>query len=348
MRRRSALQLVLIGLVAGGAAVAAALLIPWLPKPASKEAHRIDVVFWFVIGICIAIFAIVVAMIAYSVLHFRARPDDDTDGPPIHGHTGLEIAWTLVPTVLVTAIGVLSAVVLSQDDHTGKHPFRIHVTAVQFAWSFNYPEAGNAQSELLRLPLGRSVLLDLTAPGDNAVIHSFWVPEFGQKQDVVPGLHPTLHITPNRLGTFPIICAELCGLGHGLMRSQVIVMTKTAFDRWLASQKKGAAPATTTAAPPSQSSGLGASVFASNGCGSCHTLTAAHAIGKVGPDLDQLAAEAKRAGKPLDAFIRESIVDPNVYVEKGFPKGVMPPTFGKTLSKQQLDALVQYLAKNGG
>ena len=77
MRRRSALQLVLIGLVAGGAAVAVALLIPWLPKPASKEAHRIDVVFWFVIGICIAIFAIVVAMIAYSVLHFRARPDDD-------------------------------------------------------------------------------------------------------------------------------------------------------------------------------------------------------------------------------------------------------------------------------
>ena len=345
MRRRSALQLVLIGLVAGGAAVAVALFIPWLPKPASKEAHRIDVVFWFVIGICIAIFAIVVAMITYSVLHFRARPDDDTDGPPIHGHTGLEIAWTLVPTALVTAIGVLSAVVLSQDDHAGKHPFRIHVTAQQFAWSFTYPEANNAQSEVLRLPLGRSILLDLTAKD---VIHSFWVSEFSQKQDAVPGLHPTLHITPNRLGTFPIICAELCGLGHGLMRSQAIVMTKTAFDKWLASEKKGAAPSTTTAAPPTQSSALGASLFTSNGCGSCHTLTAAHATGKVGPDLDQLAVEAKRAGKPLDAFIRESIVDPNAYIEKGFPKGVMPPTFGKTLSKQQLDALVQYLAKSGG
>ena len=345
MRRRSALQLVLIGLVAGGAAVAVALFIPWLPKPASKEAHRIDVVFWFVIGICIAIFAIVVAMITYSVVHFRARPDDDTDGPPIHGHTGLEIAWTLVPTALVTAIGVLSAVVLSQDDHAGKHPFRIHVTAQQFAWSFNYPEANNAQSEVLRLPLGRSILLDFTAKD---VIHSFWVPEFSQKQDTVPGLHPTLHITPNRLGTFPIICAELCGLGHGLMRSQAIVMTKTAFDRWLASEKKGAPPSTTTAAPPSQSSAQAAALFTSNGCGSCHTLTAAHATGKVGPDLDQLAVEAKRAGKPLDAFIRESIVDPNAYIEKGFPKGVMPPTFGKTLSKQQLDALVQYLAKNGG
>ena len=341
MRRRSALQLVLIGLVAGGAAVAVALFIPWLPKPASKEAHRIDVVFWFVIGICIAIFAIVVAMIAYAVLHFRARPDDDTDGPPIHGHTGLEIAWTLVPTVLVTAIGVLSAVVLSQDDHTGKHPFRIHVTAVQFAWSFNYPEARNARSELLRLPLGRSVLLDLTAPGDNAVIHSFWVPEFGQKQDVVPGLHPTLHITPNRLGTFPIICAELCGLGHGLMRSQVVVMTKTAFDRWLASQRKGGA---TTAAPPAQSSAAGAALFTSNGCDSCHTLKAAHATGKIGPDLDQLTAEAKRAGKPLDAFIRESIVDPNAYVEKGFPKGVMPDF--SHLPKSTVDALVAFLAQS--
>jgi cytochrome c oxidase subunit 2 len=341
---------VLIGLVAGGAAVAVALFIPWLPKPASKEAHRIDVVFWFVIGICIAIFAIVVAMITYSVLHFRARPDDDSDGPPIHGHTGLEIAWTLVPTLLVTAIGVLSAVVLSQDDHAGKHPFRIHVTARQFAWSFNYPEAKNAQAEVLRLPLGRSILLDFNNPDPGGVIHSFWVPEFGQKQDTVPGLHPTLHITPNRLGTFPIICAELCGLGHGLMRSQAIVMTKTAFDKWLASEKKGGAPSTstTTAAPPSQSSAQGAALFTSNGCSSCHTLAAAHATGKVGPDLDQLAVEAKRAGRPLEAFIREAIVDPNAYIEKGFPKGVMPPTFGKTLSKQQLDALVQYLAKNGG
>jgi cytochrome c oxidase subunit 2 len=339
MRRGSVLQLVLIGLVAGGAAVAIALLIPWLPRPATTEAHRIDIVFWFVIGICIAIFAIVVAMISYSVLHFRARPDDDSDGPPIHGHTGLEIAWTVVPFLLVTAIGVLSAIVLSRDDHAGKHPFRIHVTAQQFAWSFTYPEAGNAQAVVLRLPLGRSILLDFTAKD---VIHSFWVPEFGQKQDTVPGLHPTLHITPNRLGTFPIICAELCGLGHSLMRSEAIVMTKTAFDSWLASQRKGAA-----AAPPIQPSGAaGAGVFASKGCVACHTLTAAHAKGTLGPDLDKLPTEAKRAKQPLAAFIRQSIVDPNAYIEPHYPKNVMPGNFGKILSKQQLDALVQYLIQS--
>ena len=250
-----------------------------------------------------------------------------------------------MPTLLVTAIGVLSAIVLSRDDHAGKHPFHIHVTAVQFAWSFNYPEAKNAQSEILRLPLGRSILLDLTAPGDNAVIHSFWVPEFSQKQDIVPGLHPTLHITPNRLGTFPIICAELCGLGHGLMRSEAIVMSPAAFDRWLASQRKGAT--STTAGPPAPpSAGAGAAVFKSNGCGACHTLKAASAKGTLGPDLDKLPAEAKRAKQPLEAFIRTSIVDPNAYIEPRFPKGVMPPTFGKTLSKQQIDALVQYLIQS--
>ncbi len=345
------LQLVLIGVVAGGAATAVALLVPWLPKPASVEAGRIDDVFWFVIGICIAIFAIVVAIILYSVIHFRARPDDDTDGPPIHGHTGLEIVWTLVPTVLVTAIGVLSAIVLARDDHTGAHPFRIHVTAQQFAWSYNYPEAGNKQTEILRLPLNRSILLDFTA---RDVIHSFWVPEFSQKQDTVPGLHPTLHITPDRLGTFPVICAELCGLGHSLMRSQVQVMTPAAFDKWLATLKSGGTSTTpaggggTSTTGASGANAAGATVFAGNGCGSCHTLTAAKATGKIGPDLDQLAAEAKRAGQPLQAFIRESIVDPNKYVEPGFPKGVMPPSFGTTLSKQQLDALVQYLAQNGG
>jgi mono/diheme cytochrome c family protein len=84
-------------------------------------------------------------------------------------------------------------------------------------------------------------------------------------------------------------------------------------------------------------------VFKNNGCGACHTLQAAGSAGKVGPDLDQLPAEAQRAGRPLEDFIRESIVDPEAYIEKGYPKNVMPKTFGSALSKQQLDALVQYL-----
>ena len=165
---------------------------------------------------------------------FRAKPDDDSDGPPIHGHTGLEIFWTAVPTLLVTSIAIVSAIVLAKDDAQGANPLRIEVTAQQFLWSYRYPGYGNKSSDILRLPVNRSVVLRMTSKD---VIHSFWVPEFGQKQDVVPGIHPTLHITPDRIGTYPVICTELCGVGHALMRSRVIVMKDGAFATWAA--KKG-------------------------------------------------------------------------------------------------------------
>src|SRR5213075_3133040 len=169
------------------AGLALALAPNWLPKPATREAGRIHFVFWFVTGICIFIFAIVASVTAYSVLKFRRKPDDDSDGPPIHGHTGLEIAWTAVPTVLVTAIAIVSAIVLAKDDAQGANPLRIEVTAQQFFWSYSYPEFGNKESDVLRLPVNRSIVLHMTSKD---VIHSFWVPEFRQKQDVVPGLHP--------------------------------------------------------------------------------------------------------------------------------------------------------------
>jgi cytochrome c oxidase subunit 2 len=334
MRRGSIFALLAIGTVAGVISGAVALLIPWLPTPASREAGRIDFVFWFVVVICIVIFAIVAAVLLYSVVRFRVAPDDDTDGPPRHGHTGLEITWTLIPTLLVTSIAIVSAVVLAKDDALGKNVLRINVTARQFAWTFSYPDAKNLTSGTLRLPVGRSVQLRFTALD---VIHSFWVPEFGQKQDTVPGIHPTLHITPDRIGTFPVICTELCGLGHSTMRTEAIVMSQAAFASWLKSQTKA-----TTSPNPSVS---GAAVFKNNACNSCHTLKAAGATGTVGPDLDKLPQYAQQAHQPLESFVRTSIVDPNAYVQPGYPKNVMPTTFS-SLPKSQLDALVQYLIQS--
>jgi cytochrome c oxidase subunit 2 len=335
MRRGSIASLLGIGVLAGGVAAAIALGFKWIPTPASNEAQRISDLFWFVIVICIVIFALVAAVIVYCVTHFRAAPDDDSDGPPIHGHTGLEIWWTLIPTVLVTAIGIVSAVVLARNDAAGSNPLRVDVTAQQFAWSFSYPSANGLTSGTLRLPLGRSVVLNLQAKD---VIHSFWVPEFSQKQDTVPGLKTTLHITPNRLGTFSVICTELCGLGHSVMRTAAIVMKPADFDRWLKGQTKAVGSPNTAAA--------GAAVFKNNQCAGCHTFAPAGAKGAIGPDLDKLPQYARQAGKPLDAFVRESIVDPNAYVQPGFPKNVMPPF--TSLSKDQLDALVQYLTAKKG
>jgi cytochrome c oxidase subunit 2 len=341
VRRGSILQLAVLAALVAGAVTAIALLIPWLPSSASKERDRIDFVFWFTTGIAIFIFSIVASLSIYAVVKFRARPDDDTDGPPIHGHTGLEIFWTAVPAALVTAIAIVSGIVLTENSNAGRDPLRVTVVAQQFSWSFHY-ENGSAKgvtSPLLYLPLHRHAQLLITSKD---VLHSFWVPEFGQKQDAVPGSINKLVITPTKLspqGGFPVVCTELCGLGHALMRSAAIVLSPGGFNAWAHKQKGVTVPA-----PSGGGAAAGASVFKAQGCSSCHTFTPAGATGKIGPDLDKLAQYARQAGQPLDAFVRESIVNPDAYIQPGFPKGVMPKTFA-SLPKAQLDALVTYLTK---
>lgn len=256
MRRGAIVRVVTIGLLAAAVATAVATLIPWLPAQDSKEAARIDFVFWVVIAVCIGVFAVVAAIIVYSVVKFRARPDDDSDGPPIHGHTGIEIAWTAIPTVLVTVIAVLSAVALAENGKLKEDRLVVEVTAQQFAWTFAYPPGARARaapkdeqfcklppapancpvSHTLRLPEGRQVELRLTALD---VIHSFWVPEFRQKQDAVPGIVTKLPITPTKADKYTLMCTELCGLGHALMRAPVIVMKEADFDSWARSQQQG-------------------------------------------------------------------------------------------------------------
>ena len=327
MRRGSVIQLAAIGLVAGAVCTAVALLIPWLPVSAGKEAHRIQFVYWFTTAIAIAVFSVVAAVLVYTIWKFRAGPDDEEDGPPIHGHTTLEIVWTAIPAVLVTAISIVSAVVLAQNGHAGPDPLLIQVKAQQFAWNFTYP---NGKSfGYLEAPAGRSMKLNITSTD---VIHSFWVPQLSQKQDAVPGQHNTIVVTPTRIGTYPIICTELCGLGHSIMRSHINVVSPADYAAWV---KQGGA----TTGPP------GLAVFQREGCGSCHTFTPAGSTGKVGPDLDDLKAEALRANRgPLASFVHQSIVEPAAYLEPGYPDA-MPHIFGQQISAAELNQLVQYLVQ---
>ena len=329
MRRGSIVRI--LGLAAVFAAIQAvvALVFKWLPTSASRQMDRITFVYWFATVICIGIFAIVMAVIVYSVWHFRVQPGDETDGPPIHGHTGLEIGWTVVPALLVIAIGVVSAIVLSQNGRAGTNPDHVTVTGQQFEWSFQYPDQKNLKTHELALRLDHATRLDLESLD---VIHSFWVPEFGQKQDAVPGIHTHIIVTPTRTGDFTLICTELCGLGHATMRAAVHVFDDADYAAWIKKQQAGGS----TGSP-------GAAAFASGGCGGCHTFKPANSSGQIGPGLDNLAADAKKAGQPLDAYVKQSIVDPNAYIVPGFQKGVMPTTFGQSLSGQQIDALVKYL-----
>jgi cytochrome c oxidase subunit 2 len=248
------IRVILVALVFAAIATAVAILIPWLPEQSSKEAERIDFVFWFVTAICIGIFAIVASISVYSLVKFRARPDDDSDGPPIHGHTGIEITWTAIPLVLVVAMIVVSSVALAKNDSVPDNALRVEVWGQQFAWTFLYPPAGKDPGEdnmacverdlgrivdgckvsaNLELPVGRSARLYLSA---RDVIHSFWVPEFRQKQDAVPGITTQITVTPTEIGNYRLICTELCGLGHALMRTRAIVTPAADFERWLSAR----------------------------------------------------------------------------------------------------------------
>ena len=201
-------------------------------------------------------------------------------------------------------------------------------------------------SPQLYLPKGKPIYFDIRAPD---VIHSFWVPAFRLKSDAVPGIITHIRVTPNRLGNYQVVCAELCGLGHAAMRQTAHVVTPAAFATWLRKQApapsrrarpgragRGGAPARTGGG---SGTATGKQVFTANGCNACHTLADAGATGTVGPDLDQVLK-----GKP-PAFIRQSIVDAQRADREGFPPNVMPQDFGSRLSPQQLNALVDYLAQ---
>lgn len=233
--RKGIVQLVAIGVVIGVAVTLVAVLFQWLPTSASEEFDRIQDIYWFATWMSVVIFAIVSAVVVFSVWKWRVPLDDDAEGPPIHGHTGLEIAWTTIPAILVIALGIVSAVVLSENGEASPNALQVKAIGQQFTWKFEYPELGKFQTGELVLPVGEQAQFTMEAVD---VLHSFWVPEFGQKMDAVPGIETTILVTPTRTGEFAVICAELCGLGHATMRAKAQVVTRAEFDKWIEEQRK--------------------------------------------------------------------------------------------------------------
>ena len=234
VRWKAIVQLVAIGLLIAGVLTLVALLFKWLPTSASEELDRIAAIYWFATIVSIVIFSLVTAVVVFSVWKWRVPLDDDRDGPPIHGHTGLEILWTAVPAILVTAIGIVSAVVLARNADAGEQPLQVSVVGQQFAWKFVYPEYDDLQTGELVIPVDRATNFTMTAVD---VIHSFWVPNFGQKMDAVPGITTEIVVTPTRVGEFTVVCTELCGLGHATMRARARVVEAADFDAWIEEQQ---------------------------------------------------------------------------------------------------------------
>jgi cytochrome c oxidase subunit 2 len=336
-----------IAIIASLLGIAFGLLIDWFPTSASEQAKDIDTFYDVLIIASVPMFVLVVSVVLYCALKFRMRPgQENMDGPPIHGNTRLEVIWTIVPAVMMLALCTYAYVILHDAEKApaASAPEELDVTVVgeQFAWTFFYDaeEKGGKRvaSPQLYLPKGRSVLFHVHTKD---VLHDFWVPAFRWKIDAVPGIETKYRVTPTRLGRYPVVCAELCGLGHATMRQNAHVMESAEFDKWLEAKRSGS-PAGGGGAGGAQAGGAtggadGKQVFTSQGCGACHALADAGSQGGVGPNLDEVLK-----GKDA-AFIKESIENPNAEVAEGFPAGVMPGNYSDMLSPEEIDALVKYL-----
>ena len=233
MRRHPFMQVVAITVAGTAIGTAVVLTVPWLPKQASSAAKPMDTLYDVLAVASVFVFSLVMAILIVSVLRFRRRHGDLSDGVPIHGNTGLEVVWTLIPTIIVLGAGVYSGIVLANVEDPKPGTKLVNVTAQQFAWSFDYAGTGVTGAPELHLVNGTPYLFKLHAKD---VIHSFWVPEFRLKKDAVPGMTTSVRVKPIRNGTYSLVCAELCGLGHATMRGTVKVEDQATFDRWLQAQ----------------------------------------------------------------------------------------------------------------
>lgn len=218
--------------------------IDWFGLAGSEERIQIDEMLDVSIILSSFVFMVVMVMMGYAIWRYRAKPGDEGDGEPIHGNTRLEIIWTAIPTLIVLFLGIYSTVVLNDIEAEAADSMRVDITGQQFAWRFDYVDAGKTSTEL-HVPAGTQLNIRVQSLD---VVHSFWVPEWGIKRDLVPGasledgadqaIDNSFVVTPTVPGTYQVVCMELCGLGHTTMRATAVVHeTQEDFDAWLAKQK---------------------------------------------------------------------------------------------------------------
>lgn len=301
-----------------------------LPRASSAEAVPIDRLFNGHYWMIAFLFSLIMVMMLYAVFVFRRKDGDETDGPHVHGHTGLEIGWTIVPTFVVLGFGLWGAVTLNEITAPKPNEMTVNVTGKQWVWSFGYPEQDDILSGELVLPVDRTIVLKMNAED---VIHSFWVPEFRVKQDLVPGRETTLRITPTEVGDFELRCAEICGLNHTQMIAPVRILSDADFQAWVA--EKSAAPAFAEMTPEER----GAYWHSAEGfgCVACHSVDGAAGVGPTWQGLYG-REEQLTDGTTItvdDIYLRDAILDPNKQIVEGFNPNLMPQNYGDQFAARQ-------------
>jgi len=297
---------------------------PLWPERASTMAGNVDALFIFLLIMTGMVTLLIFSCMLYFAARYRYRANVPAE--QIEGSTPLELTWTIIPLGVFLVIFTWGAVVFFKERTPPRDSTEVYVVAKQWMWKLEHAE-GQREINELHVPVGRDVKLIMTSQD---VIHSFFVPAFRIKQDVLPGRYTTTWFRATKPGTYHLFCAEYCGTQHSGMIGSVVVLEPAQYETWMSGGSTGPLSAT------------GEKIFAELGCVTCHR---SDAQGR-GPNLQGLFRKPVQLqdGRTLVAdenYIRESILDPGAKIVNGY-KPVMP-TFQGLLSEEQLNALVAYV-----
>ena len=298
--------------------------------PKSDFATEVDDLFWNIFWWAVVVFVIVEALLVIAIARYRARPGAPTP-KPVHGHTALEIGWTLAPALILVFIAVPTMrTIFATAGRAPEGALRVEVIGHQWWWEYRYPTLGISTANELHLPVGTPVQVDMTSAD---VIHSFWIPALGGKRDLSQGHTNRIAFRADSTGEYWGQCAEFCGVSHANMRLRVMVEPDSAFQRWVDRQR--AAPVTPATGSAEE---RGQQIFRRSACIACHTIDGV-SPGKVGPDLNHVGGRGTIAGalfpnntEWLHRWIQNA---PSLK-----PGALMPP---QNFSAEDLEALVAYL-----
>ena len=304
--------------------------------PESTPAKAIVDLSMFVLGITAGIFIVVSGLLVYSIVKFRATPADvDREPAQVYGSTQIELAWTIIPILIVVVLFAATARVIHAIQDAPQPPASVDVTVIghQFWWEYRYPAFGIVTANELHVPVS-----DLTRPRPTFLKllsadtdHSFWVPQLSGKTDLIPNRVNALWMDPHRPGVFLGQCAQYCGTQHAKMLQRVLVDTPDEFDAWVRAQQQPAAEDASATA--------GRRVFETTACINCHTVRGTAANGRFGPDLTHLMSRvtiASGAAENTPESLRVWLKNPDAIK----PGSLMP---AMKLNAIDLDALVGYM-----
>ncbi|HEY1728829.1 MAG TPA: cytochrome c oxidase subunit II [Candidatus Baltobacteraceae bacterium] len=316
-------------------------------REAATPADQTDELFKFLTFFGVIVFVYTIGYLVYFAIVWRKKKSDpeDTLGIQIHGSFQLELWWTILPTLLVIAIGWISVKDWTGIFYAQGGQLAVEAIGYQFGWEFRYQGLPNPVPDELHLPVGVPTTIHISS---RDVIHGFWTPEVRLKQDAVPGLVTTIHITPTEVGTYRIICSEYCGARHGYMVGKLIIEPKATFTAFLDKEKylQAHAPKGPGGLPPgvnlaNGNASAGQTLFAQK-CSACHSLGAfsqklvGPGLGKVFADPDHPKLVDGAAATPEDAA---------GIINSGFTgdMGTMPNAKTNGLSNDDIANLVVYL-----